>query len=274
MIMPGDTPEREAERQQLLLHTLLREAPAEPLQAWMREPETRAARALEAYRANAGASAERALAAGFPVLQAMLGDEAFAQLARAYWHAHPPARGDLAWLGESLPAFIAADAQFAQEPYLADCARLEWTLSRAEAAADALAEPQSLALLADTDPAQVRLELMPGSAALVSAHPIVTIWQAHQGAPDGDRFAAVRAAFASGAGECAWVWREGWRARAAPTDDATCAFLRALLEGRDLAAALHAAGADFDFESWLVLALRRGCVRRACVAAAPQRPPP
>ena len=257
------TLQRERLRQQMLMRTLLRDTPADALQGWMRERAPRAGRALEAYSANAGASAERALSASFPVLRALLGDESFAQLARAYWHAFPPSRGDLAWLGESLPAFIAHAHQLAAEPYLADCARLEWALNRAEVASDAHPEPQTLSLLAQADPAEVGIELMPGTAVLASTHPIVTIWQAHQAGNEADdRFAPVRAAFAAGAGERAWVWREGWRARAAHIDHGAFEFMRALLAGRSLGQAL-AAAEPFDFEAWLVLALERGSLRRA-----------
>ena len=256
--------QRERSRQQMLLRALLRDATPDAWQGWVRERAPRAARGLQAYTANAGASAERALGTSFPVTRALLGEESFAQLARAYWHAHPPSRGDLAWLGESLPAFIASAQQLADEPYLADCARLEWALSRCEAASDARPEPQTLSLLAEADPATLRIEPMPGTAVLASAHPIVTLWQAHQADSNGDdRFAPVRAAFAAGAGERAWVWREGWRARAAHIDPAVFEFMGALLDGRSLGQALAAAGERFDFQAWLMLALERGSLRRA-----------
>jgi len=264
--------QRERLRQQMLLRTLLRDTSPDSLQGWMREREPRAGRALAAYTANAGASAERALSASFPVVRELLGEQSFAQLARAYWHAFPPARGDLAWLGESLPAFIAEADQLAEEPYLADCARLEWALTRAEVASDATAEPHTLTLLAELDPGAIGLELTPGTAVLASVHPIVTIWQAHQGADgqgtDGshgesaDRFAAVRAAFAAGKGERAWVWRDGWRARASQVDSAGFQFMHALREGRCVGDALLAAGESFDFAGWLALSLERGSLWR------------
>jgi hypothetical protein len=261
--------QREHLRQQMLLRTLLRDTPADALQGWMRESAPRAGRALQAYTANAGASAERALGASYPVIRALLGEESFAQLARAYWHACPPSRGDLAWFGESLAGFIADAQQLADEPYIADCARLEWALSRAELAGDAQPQPQTLELLGHTDPAAIGIELMPGTTVLASKHPIVTIWQAHQPSDAADRFAPVRAAFAAGTGEKAWVWREDWRARAAHIDEATFAFMHALLAGGSLGHALAAAAEPFDFEAWLVLALERGSLR--CAIALPQR---
>ena len=139
----------EAQRQQALLRVLWRDAPAQALSGWMRTPQ-QVPDGLSAYRANAGAHAERALAAAYPTLQLLLGDESFAALARAHWQADPPLRGDLAQWGAGLPAFIADDAQLASEPYLADMARLDWAVHQAEQAADAQ-DVQGLPLLADVD---------------------------------------------------------------------------------------------------------------------------
>ena len=60
------------------------------------------ARGLKAYQSNGHALAERALRAAYPVVTQLLGDESFADLARALWHAQPPVRGDIACWGESL----------------------------------------------------------------------------------------------------------------------------------------------------------------------------
>jgi len=58
---------------------------------------------LQACRANAHSSEERALATARPTPHALLGAEAFAQLASGFWHAHPPQCGDLAEWGDGLP---------------------------------------------------------------------------------------------------------------------------------------------------------------------------
>ncbi len=261
----NDALQRERLRQQLLVRTLLRHSARDALQGWVHEGAPRTRRALDAYGTNAGASAERALSTTFPTLRALLGDESFAQMARAYWWAFPPARGDLAWLGESLPAFIESADQLADEPYLADCARLEWALARAEVASDTRVDTESLALLAQLDPGTIGIELAPGCALLTSKHPIVTIWQAHRdpgGGADEGRYAAVRAAFATGSGESAWVWRDGWRACASIVDAVGLRFMQSLRDGASLGRALLAGGDAFDFEAWLVLALERGSLRR------------
>lgn len=260
---------REALRQQMLVRALWRDASAAVVGGWLRGDGARWRRGLQAYQANAGALAERALAAAYPTVQQIVGEPSFGGLARALWQAHAPQCGDIAEWGGALPAFVAADAQLAAEPYLADVARLDWAVHVAERAADDAAPPQGLDLLAAADPAALRLVLRAGSAYLASPHPIVTIWQAHRS--DGeDRFAPVRRAFAAGSGEAALVVRRGWRAEVSLVAPREQAFVAALARGASLGAALAAAAADFDFESWLVCSLHEG--RLAAVRAADGEP--
>jgi len=246
---------KEALRQQMLLRALWHDARSAVVGGWLRDG-PKLARGLQAYQANAGALAERALGAAYPTVAALVGGESFAALARAFWHADAPQRGDVAAWGEGLAAFIAADAQLADEPYLADVSRVDWAVHQAERAADG-APPQGLDALADAEHRVLRLA--PGVALVPSAHPVVAIWHAHR-RDDGDRFAPVRAAFAEGRGEHALVFRSGWRGdvRVAPAPESR--FVAALLQHRPLGDALAAAGAGFDFTAWLVAALQAGLV--------------
>jgi hypothetical protein len=233
----------EAIRQQRLLAAL-----------WSRTEDGLDPAGVAAYRANAGAAAERALAAAFPTVQQLVGDEAFAAIARQLWRQHPPRRGDLAQWGDALPAWLATDPALADEPYLPDVARVDLAVHRAEMAADAAFDPAVLARLADVDAAALRLRLVPGVALVRSPHPVATVWSAHR-STDADRFAPVRAAFAAGQGEAAFVWRHGWRGDVVAVAHDHAAFLAALIEGATLAEALDRAP-DLDFETWLLQALR------------------
>lgn len=213
-------------------------------------------RGLAAYRANAGAAAERALAAAYPTVQQLLGEESFAAVARALWRRHPPQRGDLAQWGQALPDWLADAEDLAGEPYLADVARVDWAVHRAESAPDAMLDPAVLQHLAGDAAERARLVLAPGAALVISPHPVATIWQAHR--HDGpDRFDAVRAAFAAGTGEAAFVCRPAWRGEVAALALAEAAFTQALLDDLSLGEALDAAP-DLDFEAWLARALAAG----------------
>ena len=252
----------EAQRQQALLAALA--APdAAPAMLALRETGARAARGLEAYRANAEALAERALAAVFPTVQAMVGDEDFGRLARELWHAHPPLRGDLGEWGDALPEWIEAHAPLARWPWLADGARLDLALHRNERAADAVFDAASLQLLESIDPAHLQLQLMPGCAVLCSGWPIATIHRAHRlaGAAAEAAFEAVRAAIADRRAEQVLVARNGWRAVVHVLDPAEAAWTQSLLDGTNLAEALDRAGAGFDFAAWLARALRESWLK-------------
>lgn len=241
---------REALRQQQLLAALARRADGPAL----RESGARAQRGLAAYRANAGALAERALAAAVPTVLAMLGEEAFAGFARAHALAHPPLRGDLGEWGGELPGWIEAQPGLAEWPWLADAARLDLALHACERAADATLDAASLARLGDADPAVITIELLPGTRVLESTFPIATIHAAHRsGAADG--FAPVRAALAAGRGEAVCVSRAGWRAVVHTLAPGEAGFMQALLAGGSLAQALQCAGEAFDFGAWLQRAI-------------------
>jgi hypothetical protein len=243
----------ESARQRRLLDGL-RAARPDPLALSTRETGARALRGLQAYRANADASAERALATAFSTVQQLLGGDDFGQLAREFWRAAPPQRGDLGEWGEGLPDWIAAHGQLAAWPYLADAARLDWALYRCERAADDVLDRASLARLADTDPSQLMMQFMPGVAVLESDWPIGLIHHAHHA--DDSVFDALREAIAAGRGEAVIVARAGWKAVPATVDAATASWTRTLLAGNDLGSALAAAGDTIDFASWLATALQ------------------
>jgi Putative DNA-binding domain len=249
--------DKERLRQQMLLRALWPDGGSTAWQGYVRGLAAGRDAGLFAYRGNAAAIAERALAGAYPTVAELIGAESFAALARDLWRTHPPERGDLAEWGAVLPAFIGASAPLADEPYLADSAALDWAVHRASRAADAVAGTLlPIDALADSDPACTALRLHPGTAIVESAAPIVAIWLAHQRpADDAERFADVRAAFAEGRAETALVWRDGYRVRVGALERADLAFTRTLIEGRSLAAALDHADPSFAFDRWLPHAL-------------------
>lgn len=249
--------EAEALRQQMLLRALWADVRPGVVCGWLRDAPPRAARGLQAYRANAGALAERALTAAYPTVAQLVGAESFAALARALWFAQPPQRGDVGLWGQALPDFIAAAPQLADEPYLADVARLDWAVHLAGQAADGGAEVDGLQRLAEVDAAALWLRLAAGVAVIGSVHPVVSLWQAHRSV-SAERFVPVREAFARGQGEQALVHREAFSVRVSAVTPATARFVRCLLDGVSLAGALDAAGPGFAFDLWLQQALQQG----------------
>jgi hypothetical protein len=163
-----------------------------------------------------------------------------------------------------LPAFIDASEQLADVPYLADCARLEGLVARCEQATDAACDTASLAWLAETDPAELSLVLMPAVALLSSAWPVATLWLAHRpGDAAAGHLDAAREALAEGRGEHALVWRDGWRAQVQSIGEADARWTQALLDGLPLSEALDSAGETFAFEPWLLAAVQHGWLAAA-----------
>ena len=254
----------EAERQRALLAAIATRGPA-PAELGLRDGAARTRQGLDAYRINAAAIAERALAAVFPTLQALIGSEDFEHLAREFWRADPPARGDLGEWGTSFPAWLEVHAAFDAWPYFGDTARLDLAVHQCERAADADFDAASLALLSEAEPQQLTLVLMPGTALIRSRWPIVTIHAAHQ-APEAD-FDAMRLAIDSELAETALVVRQGWRASMHRLDAATARWTASLLAGATLDQALVDAGEGFDFAAWLTSAIQQKWLKAAVLCA-------
>lgn len=250
----------EARRQGALIEALQGREPGPD--ARLAEHGARLRRGLAAYRGNAAAVAERALANAYPTLTALVGGEDAAMLARALWRQAPPTCGDLAQWGDDLPALIEAQRELDAWPYLADCARLDAALRRCEQAADATLDAASLGRLADCAPQAVRLHLLPSVQLLASRWPIAALYAAHHAAGV-DASVAVGAALAAPRGESVVIARRGWRAEPVVVAPADFAWMRALRDGVPLADALRRAGADFALEPWLLQALQQGWLWKA-----------
>ena len=243
----------EAARQQVLL-SAVRARSASAADVGLAEADERAHAGLQIYRSNARALAERALAAAFPTVQALLGEADFKRMAIAHWNDAPAERGDIGVWGSGLPRWLAEQQALAQWPYLADCAQLDWQRHVCERAADAEFDAASLEKLAGTDPAALRLVLKPGIAVLASAWPVAIIFEAHQGATP--NFDAAREAIEQRRGEVVLVARSGWRALVHRIDLPTLEWTNHLLAGTRLSQALDCAGPAFDLSAWLARALR------------------
>lgn len=201
------------------------------------------ARRFAVYRNNVVAGLVKALRTRFPVVEKIVGEEFFKAMARVYATAHPPRSPLLMTYGDDFPDFIAGFEPAAEQPYLADVARLEAARTRAYHAADAEPiDPNRLRSIAPETLGGMRFVLHPSAEVVRSRHPMVTIW-------------------AMNAGEAELGPIEEWRSedalvvrphldveiRALPRGGA--AFLAALLGERTLAEAVEAAtAADADFD--------------------------
>ena len=140
-----------------------------------------AERRFAVYRNTVAASLIDALAARFPVVQRLVGDEFFRAMAHDYVAQDPPRSPLLFQYGEGFAPFIEGFAPAAPLPYLADVARLEYLRGRSYHAADA--EPLQSGAFAALDGgrlAEFKVRLHPSVFILISDYPVISIWEANQ----------------------------------------------------------------------------------------------
>jgi uncharacterized protein (UPF0276 family) len=213
------------------------------------------------YRGNMSATWSKTLAAAYPVVKMLMGEEFFGGLSQAYGRAHPSDSGDLNRFGAHFAEFLQFFPHVADYPYLPDMARLEWALHRAHYAPSAEAvTTQQLAALTPEQMEAAQLELHPAVQLIASEWAIIPLWQAHQ--PDSEVGFPENMATASHG----LVTRAEWQAQMLPLSRASHAALSVLKEGGDFGAALDAAfdmDEDFDvaanLQLWLAHALIVSC---------------
>lgn len=224
---------------------------------------------LAVHRNNVVSSLIDALADTFPVTQELVGTEFFRAMAAVFVRQAPPRSRVLAHYGQDLPAFIEHFEPARALPYLADVARLEAARVRAYHAADAepaAAAAVSLALASGERIGELHLVWHPSLSALASAHAVVTLWAAHQGA---GKLEHVRL----DEPEDAIVVRQGLTVVVLLAPPGTAAFVAAVQSGRDLGnAAAMAAEAAPAFDPAAVLPLLLGHGALASIHL-PQRQP-
>jgi hypothetical protein len=140
-----------------------------------------APRRLQLYRNNHYANLTEALAAVYPVLVRLVGEDWFRQTARGYVASHPSRHGDIHDYGGGVGDFLDRLPEAADHPYLGDVARLEWAYHRVFHTERR--EPLSLEALRAVSPEDypnLRFELQPAARLLASQYPVLRIWQANQ----------------------------------------------------------------------------------------------
>lgn len=134
---------------------------------------------FEVYRASVEANLGHALRDTYPVVNRLVGEDYFSQVARAYLRAHPSRCGDIHAFGAEFESFLAVQDSAEDFPYLPDVARLEWLTHQAFHAADAESlTPPALADLPSESYGS--LCLLPTVRMMRSEFPVHRIWQVNQ----------------------------------------------------------------------------------------------
>ena len=146
----------------------------------------------------------------YPGLNAMLGDEEFARLARAYARAHPSTHPSIRWFGRHLPAFVRATPPWRAQPIVGEMAAFEWAKSELVDAADApVVRVEDIAAIPADRWVDIRPRLAPALRRLALEWNVPAVWSAG----DGDETPPAPARLARAVD---WIlWRQGvgirWR---------------------------------------------------------------
>lgn len=210
-------------------------------------------RRLALYRGNQIANWGKTLAAAYPVIQALVGEEFFEGLAREYGKAYPSQIGDLNYFGAHFPEFLADFTHVADYPYFPDVAALEWAVHRAHYAANAQALPiERFAQLEPEALDRAHLALHPACTLIASQWALTDIWFAHQ--TKSEHALPERIDMPS----FALVVRPHWKADVLALTASAYAALSSLSQGQPLGTALDTAldvEENFDFgkhlQQWL-----------------------
>lgn len=132
------------------------------------------------YRNNVFVSLTETIENAFPLAQKIVGEEFFRALARHYCQNHLPTSPVMIFYGESFGDFLDDFPPAQQVPYLADIARLEYSLRLSTHAAD---EPWSQSHnqhLSSDDLLQAHLFLHPSVQWISSSYPLYDLWYFHE----------------------------------------------------------------------------------------------
>jgi hypothetical protein len=199
---------------------------------------------LQLHRHHVTRSISAALAATFPTVAALVGQDFFSLLARDFMAGTALEDPVLSRYGEDFPQFIATKQDMHGLPYLADVARLDWALNVAfHAGLEPRLSATDLAGWSQDCLLSLSARLPTGSSLIESAYPLDLIWQASQPSSSVDKVD-----LAAGAA-CLVVFRRSEDAAFAVLTPGEAAFIERLRQDDRLAnAAQHASRVEEDFD--------------------------
>lgn len=151
-----------------------------PLAPWTRGSDAEAR--FSVYRNTVAKGCADALAAQFPTVLRVVGEDWMREAGVIFSRAHPPAGPSLHLYGDAFPDWLAAFAPTADMPWLADLARIDWAWTTAFFAPDAEAvRPATLAALAPEALNRLSLCLHPAARPLWFACGAAGLWSDLQG---------------------------------------------------------------------------------------------
>lgn len=154
---------------------------AEPLLPELMSREIPAPISIQVYQNNARETYRKALAANYPVVERLVGDDCFRGFALKYMRDYPSTSGDLQRFGATLPDFLCEHYRDSRFAYLPDVARLEWAVEEVQLSRES--GPLDLDALSRIEPehyTEVRFHRSESARLICSPYPILSIWRTNQ----------------------------------------------------------------------------------------------
>jgi hypothetical protein len=191
-----------------------------------------------------------ALLSTFPAVNRLVGEDYFRQAAGEFQRRHPSRSGDLTHCGEGFADFLALLHAEDGHAYLADMARLEWSIQESLLAAEHA--PLDLAALARVPPdayGDLCFKPHPALRLFESPYPTLAIWEANVGTD-----AEPPAIDLTSGGERLAILRQRLKLRFHRLSPGEHSFLCAVVRGERFSAAIEGgAAADAAFDATAAL---------------------
>lgn len=215
----------------------------------------------QVYRNNVRLSLSAALAANFPVTEALIGADYFGQAARRFLRDHLPDRPEMAAYGAVFPDFLAQLPDLADYPFVPDVARVERAMIEALLAPDAPPlRAEDFSIVPADAFATLRFEAHPSARLVRSTYAVADLWAAHQTVPPDltklDPRQPQAMLIARSEGQVIW--------QTLPASAAL--FLSQLLAGEPINTAADSLPEDFDLTAALLIGLQTGAFTRLILA--------
>jgi hypothetical protein len=183
------------------------------------------------------------LRSDYPKLLAVVGDDAFHNLATDYLQSHPSRHPSLRFVGAALPGFVARHALAAARPWLGALAALEWARVDVFDRADALVlTHEALAAIEPEAFAEIALAPVPAAALVPAAWAVEETWRAIEAGQ------APRAPAGASAAHAVFVWRRGVTVQHRAVEAPERGGLELLLARTTFGALCTALGEELDSE--------------------------
>lgn len=207
------------------------------------------------YQNNVTVSLSEALAASFPAVSALVGEDFFKQMALLFVREQPPTSPLIAEYGRAFPDFVSGFEPAKGLPFLGDVARLDRAWLDSFHASDST--PLDAAKLGEIDQDvlfQARFDLHPATRLVFSVFPVVDIWNA-------GRSGEAAAGLDPTKTQAALVVRPDISVSVMALDPPQSAFFKALADGLPLGEAAELAmvvNAEFDLAGALGMLISTG----------------